>query len=211
MGQQVSRRDTPTVVHANAPVSALTRRLVCANSKFNVYFDHIVDPRGHEVKDYLIVAPKQQGPDLLTGVAILPLVGDKVGLLCIWRPAIGGYSWEIPHGFVEAAEDNADAAARELVEETGLVAGTIRSLGHITPDAGVLAARVHLYLASDCRPGEGKTGELGLSGFKLFALSELEAMIRTSEIQDALTLAAWCRLRLEGEDWAGSFTAWKRR
>lgn len=173
-----------------------SRRLVCQNGKFNVYFEHVCDARGHEVPDYLVVAPKQQSVGLVTGVAILPFVGDKIGIVHVWRPAIGDYSWEIPHGFIETPEENTASAVRELKEETGLVAGSMQSLGHVTPDAGVLAARVNLYLARDCKISERRTGELGLDEFRLIERGEFEAMVRVAEIQDAITLAAWCRLRL---------------
>lgn len=173
-----------------------SRRLVCQNSKFDVYFEHVCDGRGHEVPDYLVVVPKQQGVELVTGVAVLPLVGDTIGMVRVWRPAIGSYSWEIPHGFIEVAEENAVSAARELKEETGLVAGSIQSLGYVTPDAGVLAARIHLYLARDCKVSDRRAGELGLDELRLVEQGEFERMVRSAEVQDSITLAAWCRFCL---------------
>jgi len=83
----------------------------------------------------------------VTGVAILPIIQDRyVGMVRIYRPAIRAYSWEIPHGFVEAEErDHQASAIRELMEETGLKVSNVESLGYITPDAGVIAGRVHLF------------------------------------------------------------------
>ena len=182
----------------DVPIRVVSRRLACENMKFQVYFDHVVDKAGFEVRNYLVVAPKNAGGNLVTGVAILPIVDGRVGLIRIYRPAIRAYSWEIPHGFVDEGEGNETSALRELLEETGLVADTkcFTSLGFITPDSGVLAARVQLYVAETENVTKQRKGELGLREFRLFHSMELEKMIERSEIQDTFTLAAWCKYRL---------------
>ena len=174
----------------------LSRRLVCENTKFNVFFDHVLDQNGFEVPNYLVVSPKQQTQYLVSGVAILPIIDGKVGLVKIFRPAIGTYCWEIPHGFVEASESSRDGALRELVEETGIKAGGIKSLGYITPDAGVLAARVELFMAEQCRLAHDVDLEFGLTELRLFSLKDFEMMIQSSQIQDTFTLSAWCKYKL---------------
>lgn len=187
----------------DTPVDIRNRRLVCENLKFHVYFDHVVDQAGHEVSDYLVVSPKQQSPDLVTGVAILPIIeGRYVGMVRIYRPAIRAYSWEIPHGFVEAEErDHQASAIRELMEETGLKVSNVESLGYITPDAGVIAGRVHLFLATQYQQQTGtQLKELGLGEFRFFAIEEFERMIENSVIQDTFTLAAWCKYLLRHKE-----------
>jgi ADP-ribose pyrophosphatase len=181
-----------------------SRRLACENTKFNVFFDHVVDARGHQVSDYLVVSPKQQSENLLTGVAILPVADGQIGLIRIYRPAIRSWSWEIPHGFIEAGEDGHRAAARELAEETGIVPDSVESLGFITPDAGVLAARVHLFLARGGRAHIGKSLELGLREFGFFTVNAFKDMVTRSEIQDTFTLSAWCRYGLLFSESAGN-------
>lgn len=178
-------------------VDIRSRRLVCENQKFHVYFDHVVDRAGHEVPDYLVVSPKQQSQDLVTGVAILPIMQGYVGMVRIYRPPLRSYSWEIPHGFVEAEEHDQQASAiRELMEETGLKVSNVESLGYITPDAGIIAGRVHLFLADQCEQTGTQISELGLREFDFFAIEEFERMVENSIVQDAFTLAAWCRYLL---------------
>lgn len=177
-------------------VCILKRSLITENSKFHVYFDHVVDPAGHEVPDYLVVAPKLQTGNLVTGVGILPMMKGQVGLIRIYRPALRNYSWEIPHGFVDEYELDQAAAIRELMEETGLAVKQISSLGYMTPDSGVLAGRVHLYLAEQCTQTGLSEGEMGLKELRFFSILEFEHMVQNSEIQDSFTLAAWCRYLL---------------
>ncbi len=177
-------------------VEVVNRRLICENQKFHVYFDHIVDHAGYEVPNYLVIAPKLQTGNLVTGVGILPIINGQVGLIRIYRPALRDYSWEIPHGFVDDGEMDYAAAIRELMEETGLTVNEISSLGFMTPDSGVLAGRVHLYLAEQCVQTGHKEGELGIRAFTFFSIAEFECMLQLSEIQDSFTLAAWCRYRL---------------
>lgn len=180
------------------PVEVVNRHLVAENTKFFVYFDHIIDKIGSEVQDYLVVAPKNTGKNLVTGVAILPIFDGQVGLIRIYRPAIRAYSLEIPHGFVDEGESDSSSALRELLEETGLNvdSSNLSSLGCITPDSGVLAARVHMFLAEACFTTQEIQRELGLREFCFFSFERFEEMIRYSEIQDTFTLAAWCKYQL---------------
>lgn len=186
------------VGNRDLPVEVVNRRLACENTKFFVYFDHLIDKSGSEVQDYLVVAPKNSGQNLVTGVAILPVVDGQIGLIRIYRPAIRDYSWEIPHGFVDEGEEENSSALRELLEETGLVAESNRffSMGYITPDSGVLAARVHLFVAESCNAVQEIQRELGISEFRFFPLWEFEEMIKRSEVQDTFTLAALCKYQL---------------
>ena len=178
------------------PIEVIGRRLACENTKFFVYFDHVVDKSGSEVQDYLVVAPKNAEENLVTSVAILPVLGEQIGLIRICRPAIRDYSWEIPHGFIDEGEIDNSSALRELLEETGLAVESddFSSLGYITPDAGVLAATVHVFLAEACFASKRIQPELGLRDFRFFSFTEFGEMIERSEVQDTFTLAAWCSI-----------------
>jgi 8-oxo-dGTP pyrophosphatase MutT (NUDIX family) len=180
------------------PIEVVARRLACENTKFFVYFDHVLDKAGDEVQNYLVVAPKNAGENLVTGVAILPVFNEQVGLIRIYRPALRAYFWEIPHGFVDEGEAEGTTALRELLEETGVVAdiSSFSSLGFITPDSGIMAARVHVFLAEACKVTQQSQHELGLREFCFFPFQQFEEMIERSEIQDSFTLAAWCKYRL---------------
>lgn len=169
------------------------RRLICENSRFHVYLDDWVHQE-RRAQDYLVVAPKLAVGDFVTGVAVLPVCEEKFGLLKIFRHAVERDCWEIPRGFVEPGESEIGSALRELQEETGLscAMGETESLGYVTPDAGILAARVHLYAAKRCARADGFAPvEFGHQEFRLFSRPEMDGLIARSEIQDPATLVAF--------------------
>lgn len=172
------------------------RRLVCENGKFNVFFDYIQQSRGQDIPDFLVVAPKQKYRGLVTGVAVLPIIDQKIGLIRIYRHPIRAYSWEIPRGFIDAGESPVFSAMRELNEETGLncTLKNMRSLGWVTPETGILAAKVHLFAGSKCLASAPfNPDEMGHKEFYYFSRSELASMAARSIIQDPCTLVAFYR------------------
>jgi 8-oxo-dGTP pyrophosphatase MutT (NUDIX family) len=180
---------------ASAPL--LTRRtLACENSRFSVFFDNLAAQGETSVTDYLVVAPKHVAGNFVTGVAVLPVYEGKIGLLRAYRHAIQGDSWEIPRGFIEEGESDLISALRELEEETGLSCdlGEMKSLGFVTPDAGILAARVHIHVALGClRIRPYMPSELGHRELCFFDDTEIRDQILRSEIQDPCTVVAYYR------------------
>jgi len=161
----------------NAPpsVTLRNRREAGTNSKWNVYFDHIIDEGGAEVEDYLVVAPKSQTPGLITGVCVIPVFEEKIGLLRFYRHAIREEVWEAPRGFIDTGETPEISALRELGEEAGLDChkDDLIYLGTYTPEASTLAARGALFAACKCFKSERAAhDEAGLGVFIFFPLGK---------------------------------------
>jgi 8-oxo-dGTP pyrophosphatase MutT (NUDIX family) len=72
---------------------------------------------------------------------------DEVCLLRQFRPAGGGWVWELPAGRLEPGEPPEATGRRELREEAGCDATHWESLGSILSSPGVFAETIHLYLA----------------------------------------------------------------
>lgn len=182
-------------------IELLERRLVCENSRFSIYFDHIRASDGYEVGDYLVVAPKITAEDLATGVAVLPCRNGRTGLVRLYRHPVGSEVWEMPRGFLDADESPPFSALRELEEETGLSCPRehLLDLGTILPEAGILRGRVHLFAALECKPVREFPGEeLGHREFRWFSQEEISGLLYRNEIEDATTIAALYKLSLLG-------------
>jgi 8-oxo-dGTP pyrophosphatase MutT (NUDIX family) len=82
------------------------------------------------------------------GAAVVAVDEDqRVCLLHQFRPAAGGWVWELPAGRLEPGEPPALTARRELVEEAGREAAQWQDLGPMLSSPGVFDERIHLYLA----------------------------------------------------------------
>ena len=167
------------------------RRLACENIRFEIFLDDVENPNGEIVRNYLVVAPKIKTGDLVTGVAVLPVIDGRLGLLRIYRHAIQRHLWEVPRGFIDPGESDRKSALRELEEETGLSCADadLESLGIFAPEPGILAARVHLFVAHRCRAVRPFSGEeFGHKEFRLFDPAQVAVLHDAGEIQDSSTL-----------------------
>jgi ADP-ribose pyrophosphatase len=80
---------------------------------------------------------------------------DSRGRLCLvmvrqFRQGAGEMSLELPGGMVDPGEDAAEAAKRELLEETGFQTLQVEHLGSASPNAAFMGNRMHCYVALDC-------------------------------------------------------------
>jgi ADP-ribose pyrophosphatase len=114
---------------------------------------------------------------------------DEVTLIRQFRYAAGGFIWEIPAGVLHDGEQPIDCAARELREETGLVAGELQILGSILTTPGFCDERIHLFLARDCRATEQQLEADEVLTVSRFPFRTTLDMVRRGEIQDAKSIA----------------------
>jgi ADP-ribose pyrophosphatase len=127
--------------------------------------------------------------------AVLPVLDDpgatdpQILLIRQYRYAAAGYLLEVPAGRPSApGEDWELCARRELEEETGMVAGTLRHLTSILTTPGFTDERIHLYAAYDLRPGRSNHDRDEFIELVRLPLSEALGRIRDGEITDAKTI-----------------------
>jgi ADP-ribose pyrophosphatase len=128
--------------------------------------------------------------------AVVPLLSDRespdptVLLIEQYRYATGGTIWEVPAGVLEAGEDPADCARRELTEETGAVAETVEHLTTVYTTPGFTDERIHVFLATGISQGEPKHEADEFIKMKPLPLARALEMIRDGEIVDAKSIVA---------------------
>jgi ADP-ribose pyrophosphatase len=122
--------------------------------------------------------------------AIVPVHEDgSVTLVRQYRHAAAGYIWEIPAGKLDAGEEPASCAARELREEAGLTAGELVRLGMIFTAPGFCDERIHLFLARQLTATARQLDEDEVLSVSRIPLSQALDMIGSGAIQDAKTIA----------------------
>lgn len=106
---------------------------------------HIKTPEGLSVDDFYQV-------DLPSFAIAIPILEDG-GILTQWQYKHGArqYSLTFPAGHINAGETPEDAMRRELLEETGYVAGEAVHLGACAVNANQGCGLAHMMVLKDCR------------------------------------------------------------
>ena len=114
---------------------------------------------------------------------------DRVVLIRQYRHAAGGYIWELPAGVLAPDEPPEACAARELAEETGVVARELRHLGTILTTPGFCDERIHLFLARGLMDGShAREFDEAIAEIARVPLAEALARVRNGEIVDGKTI-----------------------
>ncbi|HVV08627.1 MAG TPA: NUDIX hydrolase [Amycolatopsis sp.] len=173
------------------PIRQLSSREVYRNSWMTVREDGIRRPDGTD-GIYGVV----DKPDY---ALVIPLDGDRLHLVEQFRYPIGLRRWEFPQGTAPglADMDAGELAARELREETGLLAGRMTELGLLDVAPGMSSQRGRVFLATELTvgPHEREHEEQDMrTGW--FTRAEFEKLVARAEITDAQSIAAYTLLLL---------------
>jgi len=123
------------------------------------------------------------------GSAIVALDNEGyVYLVSQYRAAVGRVTLEIPAGRLEPGEKPEDCAVRELKEETGFTAGTIKHLTSILPSPGYSDETLHIFFATDLEYDEAAPDEGEFLNVIMFPFDEAYDMAVSGDIRDAKTV-----------------------
>lgn len=126
--------------------------------------------------------------------AVVPLLDSRedprVLLIRQYRYAADGYVYEIPAGRLDPGEAPESCASRELREETGYSAASLRQLTTIYTTPGFTDERIHLFVAEGLTLGVSDREADEFLELHPVSLSEAVAMTQSGEIVDAKTSVA---------------------
>lgn len=173
------------------PITQISSKEVYRNAWMTVREDVIRRPDG-STGIYGVV-------DKPSYALIIAIDDDRVALVEQFRYPLGERRWEFPQGTApdRAELDPAELAVRELREETGLSAGSLLLLGSLDIAAGMSSQRGWVFVATDITEGDpDREHEEQDMHFAWFSRTRFEEMIRTGEVTDAQSIAAYAQLLL---------------
>ena len=120
---------------------------------------------------------------------ILPAFDDgTIALVRQYRHPAVKYLLELPAGGLEDRERPEEAAARELEEELGLVAGKLEKLCEFFVSPGFCAEKMWLYLATDLTETAQRPEDDEVIEVVRLPIKRALQMITDGEIEDAKTI-----------------------
>ena len=110
-------------------------------------------------------------------------------LLSSRRLADGRIMWEFPGGKIEAGERAAQAAKRELAEETGYTGKRAKLIASYSPNPAIQNNLAHFVVIEDCK----KTAELNWDEneeieTKLVDVNKLDSMVKNGKIFHSMAI-----------------------
>ena len=122
---------------------------------------------------------------------ILPLLDDQtIVMVRNQRPAAGGMLLELPAGTLEPGEPPEGCAARELTEETGYRAKTLRKLVDFYSSPGICTERMFAFVAEGLEPARQDLDEGEELVVERVTWGEALRMVQANEIRDGKSIAA---------------------
>jgi len=166
------------------PWRTLQTRVAYDNAWIRVRHDDVTRPDG-EAGIYGVVHYKNKA------IGVLPI--DEEGctyLVGQYRYTLDVYSWEIPEGGCPEGEEPLEAAKRELLEETGLVATEWKQLGIAHLSNSVSDEEAIYYLATGLTQHDAEPEGTEKLEVMRVPFAEALRMAREGEITDALSALA---------------------
>jgi len=161
----------------------IEKQVIYDGAKVRLEVHHLEDQEsGKRHKREVVVHPG--------AVVVLALLDDRrVLLIRNRRYAVGQILLELPAGTLEKNEDPMNCAGRELLEETGYLAGRLKPIGNYFTSPGILSEKMYAFAAYDLTKKESALEEGEEIELEPADFDEAVRMIRDGRIQDAKSIA----------------------
>jgi 8-oxo-dGTP pyrophosphatase MutT (NUDIX family) len=166
------------------PWKTISQETTYENAWIKVEHHEVVNPAGN---------PGIYGKVHFKNIAISIVPIDSEGFTYLvgqYRYTLNSYSWEVPEGgcSIESGESTLDAAKRELLEETGLVASKWTQLGEVYLSNSVSDEKAIMYVAQNLSQHQACPEETEQLKIRRIPLKEAIEMAKNGEITDALSV-----------------------
>jgi ADP-ribose pyrophosphatase len=146
----------------------------------------------------VILIPLVYGPEIFGPGVFGPERGPAVLFVRQVRVALGVPCLELPAGTLERGENPFGCAARELIEETGYQAATVRTLGRFYTSPGLSDELMHAFVASDLtHVGQAMEDDEDIEVVPL-PLHEVWRMVQAGELMDGKSITALALAAAQG-------------
>ena len=125
------------------------------------------------------------------GVCVVPITDEgEIIFVKQFRYPFGEVLLEIPAGKLNKGENHYECGKRELVEETGAVAGEFTYLGVLYPTTAYLTEQIHMYYAKNLSYTKQNLDEDEFLDVVKIKFEKAIEMVMNNEIKDAKTQIA---------------------
>ena len=160
----------------------LSDRAVWRGAIFSAHLLEVAPPGGRRAAREIV---RHHG-----GAGVCVVRDGRMCLVRQYRVALGRATLEIPAGKVDGQEDPAVCAARELREETGLVADNLEFLARSVGSPGFCDEATSIYIAHGLREGERHLDEGEFADVVWVPLDDVVDAVAAGLIQDSKTIVA---------------------
>lgn len=179
-----------TVLGMKSGVRVLSSKRLYDGRIVRLKLDRVVEPGGVEVTREIV---EHHG-----SVVVIPrLTNGNIVMVRQFRYATQRHLWELVAGSMDPGESVTRAARRELQEETGYRAGSLKRLFSFYPSPGFLTEQMHLVEARDLTLVEASPEDDERIEVAEFSKIQLDKLLRENRIADGKTLVGllWDRWR----------------
>jgi ADP-ribose pyrophosphatase len=161
----------------------IEKQVIYKGRKVRLEVDRVENEENQkEVKWEVVVHPG--------AVVVLPVMDDgRVLMIRNHRYSIHEVLIELPAGTLEKGEDPMNAAGRELLEETGYLAGKLQRIGAFYSSPGVLTEKLYAFAAYHLEKKSATLEEDEEIEIMPVLFDDALKMIDSAEIMDAKTIA----------------------
>jgi ADP-ribose pyrophosphatase len=168
--------------------------------------EHIYHGRAFSVRKDTIRLPDDRTADMDVvvhngAVTIVPVdAAGEIWFVRQYRHPAGQLLLELPAGTLEAGEDPAEAAGREIREEIGMAASQLELLGEFFLAPGYSTEYMYIYLATGLTPAPLSQDDDEFLFVEKMHTREAYRLLAAGELRDAKTLLGLqlARARLPG-------------